>query len=57
MCWVKQEVGRWFKIRDNGQTYMKLLHSELTYKLHQIEYDTRSKVNRFKNKIYHKQRK
>ena len=37
--WLKEETRKWFIIRDNLLLHIKVLHSELTYKLHPIEFD------------------
>ena len=37
--WLKEESRRWFKTRDNLLLHIKVLHSELTFKLHSIEFD------------------
>jgi len=37
--WVKEELKYWYIIRDSLCIYLKLLHSELTYKLHPVQWD------------------
>ena len=37
--WMKLEIKKWFRIRDNICVYLKILHSKLTEILHQLEFD------------------
>jgi hypothetical protein len=37
--WLNEESRRWFSIRDNLKLHLKILHSELSYTLHNIEFD------------------
>ncbi|CAK1596620.1 unnamed protein product [Parnassius mnemosyne] len=37
--WLNEECRRWFSNRDNLKIHLKVLYSELSYKLHNIEFD------------------
>lgn len=37
--WIKEEVKTLFRRRDAIRTYLKVVHSEITFKLHPIEFD------------------
>ncbi|XP_068628091.1 uncharacterized protein [Battus philenor] len=37
--WLEAESRRWFKIRDNLKLHLKVLHTELVYNLHNVEFD------------------
>ena len=37
--WLDAESRRWFKIRDNLKLHIKILHTELVFHLHPVEFD------------------
>ena len=37
--WLKEESKKWFRITDSLRVYLKVLRTELSFKLHNIEFD------------------
>ncbi|CAH2094625.1 unnamed protein product [Euphydryas editha] len=37
--WLNEESRHWFTVRDNLKLHLKILYSELSFKLHNIEFD------------------
>lgn len=37
--WLSEESRHWFTVRDNLKSHLKILHTELSYSLHRIEFD------------------
>ncbi|XP_045460984.1 uncharacterized protein LOC123671279 [Harmonia axyridis] len=37
--WIKLEMKKWYKIRDNNKLHLKVIHSELTYRISPAEFD------------------
>lgn len=53
--WLNEEARNWFSIRDNLKVHLKVLYSELSYKLHNIEFDILDqKARHFASEIAHK---
>lgn len=37
--WLNEECKHWFSVRDNLKLHLKVLYSELSFKLHNVEFD------------------